>query len=339
MVKNVEPGGSLSSPTEFNSNAIVQAPTVDISVADLEFKPTEITVETSRFAETARVDLIGLWNGEGAPSKGTPIELNINGERVFTGDVEKSSNQGDGTIKVVGFDLVKRLLRTKIDKNYNSVDLERIVKDVADAADATFSSVVPEDVIVSPDYNNTAATQVLAQVSKWANALWWIDEFNVIHVGPPLPETFNIGAEFVKPDPSVGTRNIPYERVVVQGLSPASQSIQGLPGGLESIHMLAKDPIVAIAGEGEPTYTYKSKQIRTKRQAENTAQAILDEFRRQQASGKFKLVGEGAPIRPLDTVVMPEVLGGDEYLVNSVKHTFNNSDGFISDITVGGFID
>jgi hypothetical protein len=248
--------------------------------------------------------------------------------------------QGDGTIKVVAFDVIKRLLRTKINKNYTSAKISRVVRDVADKADITGLGVsLEEDIIVSPDYDNTAATQVLAQASKWGNVLWWIDRFGGLHVEPPQVDAFCIGAEFIKPEPSVGTKNIPYERVVVQGLTPASQTIESLPGGLATVHMLAKEPIVATAGQGEPVYTYKSKQIRTRRQAENTAQAILDEFRRQQASGSFKLVGEGAPIRSLDTVIMTEVLGGDEYLVNSVKHTFNNSDGFISNITVGGFID
>jgi hypothetical protein len=336
----------LSAETDYDGAHVYQNPSVDVEVGGGELKPTNVSVKTNRFAETAIANVTGLWQAPGSPEKGHSIQIDINGYRVFTGIVESPEDKGNGAVKVKGHDFVKQLIRTKFSRSFDQAPLRTIAEFLINEANNAFWDIsnleteLPGDIRVSPDFTNVPGTQTLDKIAKWGNVLWWVDERNVVHVAPADPEIHIFGPEFVKSEPSAGEKTIPYQKVVVLGESPASQSsgVSG-PGGLGAMHMLAKEPIVATAGDGEPVYRYQSKQIRTQQQAENVAQAVLDEFKRQRATGTVTIAGEGPPIRPLDVVEMPEEIGSERYLVSTVKHTFNNDDGLITDIDCGGLID
>lgn len=338
---------SLTSTTDHNGQVVYQEPTVYATTGESPdpsvWDPIKIVIETSRFKETARLDATGLWPDGQPPESGQIIRVNINSVRAYTGWIDEVKPQGDGSHQVVAFDLVKKLLRTQISHTFNDAPLETIARTTLEQipeADAPIGGIDLPNITASPEYTNTPATSVLDQVAKWGNVLWWADHFDNVHISEPDSKLFELGPGFVKPNSTAGEGGPPYERVVVRGRSAASQSsAQDRRGGHQASHMESRNPITATAGQGEPVYNYESRQIRTQQQAQNVADAILNEFRRQRASGKVTVVGEGIPIRPLDAIQVPAALGGIRYLVSSIKHTFSNDDGLISEVSVGGYID
>ena len=104
------------------------------------------------------------------------------------------------------------------------------------------------------------------------------------------------------------------------------------------------DPIVAeveVGPEGESGYSgtprvhkYVDERITTQGQANRTARVLWKELERQAKSGPIKTIGDPRP-EPLDRVVMPDSLGGQNHLVKSVYHTIT-SDGFVTEISIQG---
>lgn len=330
----------LTAPTDYSRNIIFQRPEVTVKIEGTEFLPTELKVETNRFKETGTAEIVGIWNGDEDPERRETIRIKVNDIRIFKGSIEKVSDEGDGAISIEANDIIKKLIRLKYTKTYQQIPARRIVQDVCQEVKAQNVIDLSGDTQVSPDYKDTPGTSILDQVAKWTDRAWWVDAANIVHVESIEPTVYNIGSEFILEDPTAGQKNPPYEKVIVYGDDPASRSESGdSPGGQEAHHMLSKNQIVATAGEGEPVYKYESKQIKTKKQADRVANSILKEFKRQSAIGSVTIVGEGIPIRPLDVIKLPDRIDSNKYIVSSIKHTFNNQDGLISDINVGGFVD
>lgn len=304
------------------------------------YAPLDIKIETNRYSAAGRAEVEVYLDGESYPEHGDLFFININGERVFTGKIQNPSNNGDGTWTITAFDGIKELKQKSTSRTFESAELEEIIRIVAGYAGYTPIVNIPNNITVSPDFDNTPVLSVIDQVSKWGNVLWWIDENNDLHVENPDPTIHRIDSQFIEKNPDAGESEQPYRRVIVQGESPASESKSAeSSGGFGASHMLSKNPVSAIAGAGEPTYYYQSKQIRTEEQAEIAAQAILEEFQMQRAQGMVGIVGEGAPIRPFDVISMPRVLNYERYMAASITHRFNNNDGFITDVNCGGLID
>lgn len=329
----------ITVPIDEGTNQIIQRPTVTVQVGAEEFSPVEIDISTNRFTTAARADVSAVLE-EVMPRQGQALRIDINGVRAFTGSVESSQDQGDGSVSFHAFDLVKKLFRTPINATFDSATLRTVVQEVTNAIGTSAFIDVPLDTRVSPEYNNTPATKVLNQVTKWGDVLWWVDRRNFLHVEPPNPTTHAFGPAFIETGGDAGEKEIPYSRVIVVGGQAASESTSGdSPGGEQAAHMLSKYSISASAGTGEPVFRYQSKQIRTSTQAQRVANAVLKAFMRQRAQGTVGVVGEGIPVRPLDVIEMPDKLNNERYLVNSIKHTFNNEDGLVTDVDCGGLID
>lgn len=97
-----------------------------------------------------------------------------------------------------------------------------------------------------------------------------------------------------------------------------------------------------------PVYTYRNMEIQTQAEADAVAEQIVSKLHEQQATGSVTVVGF-PEIRPLDAITMPQAsdstdtnynplqpMGGTKYSVVKVIHKINSSDGFITEITVGG---
>jgi hypothetical protein len=334
MVVTIAPDGETTATTRSGDGVIVQEPTVSVIADGTELHVTKLTLKTGRHTKAARLDVTGLWDGDGTPAKNSTITAVINGEPVFTGTVADPADNGDGSISVAAFDAVKQLSRYTVSTTFDLVSLEQIVETVASNAGVEVATVDPDyHPSIVTEYDNTSGVQVLDQVAKWGHVVWWVDAQNRLHVEPPDPTVYAISADFIATEPTAGESDQPYQRVVVTGESPASTQ------GRETAHQISKEPVRATAGFGEPVYSYESKQIRTQAQADAAAQAILEEFQRQRAHGTVTIVGEGAPLRPFDVIEMPPELDSERYLVSELTHTLSNQDGFVTDVGCGGLID
>lgn len=330
---------NLTAPTTYQGGALVQHPTVTVMSESGEIQPIDVKIETNRYKETSRADVHGLYKSVTPPQENEEVVIHINDVKVFTGNIEEVNDKGDGTFTITAFDVIRQLIRARVESSFNEVSLEYLATYVATMTDAEIDIDLP-NVTVSPDYDDTPGVIVLDQIAKWADAVWWVDPENVIHIKEADPEIHKFGPEFIEHDPSAGSKKMPYNRVMVEGASPASySSTDTSKGGREAFHMLSKAPITSSAGEGKPVYYYQSNQIRTQDQADRVASAILKEFQRQRANGNVGIIGEGPPVRPLDVIEMPEELNNEQYLVSAIKHNFTNQDGLISDVNCGGLID
>lgn len=334
--------GTTSRNTDAGDTLIVQDPTATVEINGREFSPTSIKVETNRYTQTDIAEVKGIWPDldNRKPSTGAEIEISINGFRALTGTIDKSSSESEQSFTITASNIIKRLMREKIDNAFNEVTLQYLASyvDVFTPADVVTSGL--PDITVSPDFNETPAINVVDQIATWGDVVWWVDPWNTVHIEPASPSIYKYGSEFIEVDPDAGEEDMPYNKVVVTGESPASLSeTEDYVGGYRTYHMLSKDKVSATAGASEPVFTYSSKQIRTQQQAELVANALLKEFQRQRASGTVSLIGEGMRIRPFDVIEMPDIIGGTRYLASELTHRFNNDDGFITDVTCGGIIE
>lgn len=88
-------------------------------------------------------------------------------------------------------------------------------------------------------------------------------------------------------------------------------------------------------GLQEPTFTFRSREIKTQEQADKAAKKIIDELLNQTKGGNVTMVGRSY-VKPHDKLQLPDRFGGGEYLVNKVTHNFNSSDGFVTVVECGG---
>lgn len=331
----------LSVETLYNGSVIIQKPTATVTVDGMELLPTKITANTNRWSEAGEAEVAGLWQHEDPPAKDGELQIDLNDITVFTGDVKNVTPEEGDSVTITGVDAIKKLLKTKIRVNFDDAYLgEMIDKVMGFVPDVEYEHDFPRPVKGSPNFSKRPLTEIINQITRLGDVLWWIDTENVLQIKDVDSEIHKLDPHFIEEEPTAGEEESPYQKVIVYGESPASHSASDSQlGGHGTGHIIAKRKISASAGSGEPVYRHESNQIRTKEQAQIAAEAILKEFRMQRASGNIGIIGEGAPIRPFDVIEMPEELNNEQYLVSGIKHTFSNRDGFISDVNCGGLID
>lgn len=151
------------------------------------------------------------------------------------------------------------------------------------------------------------------------------------------PKTHQL--QWVKPeDTDPRAQEYPFDIVRVAG-PPATK----IEGGLQYTHR----PIIAeidIGPNGESgasegatprLHLFQSERIGSQGQANRLCRLLWKELERQSFTGVYSVVGF-PDVEPLDRVVVPDWAGGGNYLVNSVLHTIDESEGFVSSISVGG---
>ncbi|SEO71794.1 hypothetical protein SAMN05216388_101793 [Halorientalis persicus] len=227
----------------------------------------------------------------------------------------------------------------------DSIDNLQQAKEDLQAA-ASDSQTTSQQSTTSASVNGEDAIALLTRAATNANAIWFVDTGGTLQwitypgqSAAQIPPSTTLHELQYVLDASAGKRAPPYQRVVVTGSSPSSQSTDGdKPGGQGASHMLTREPVRAVAGSGEPTYHYADRDIRTDQQAQQAATKILGEFQSQQAGGWIDIVGDPT-IRPLDIVQLPDHLGGERYLVSGVTHELAPDIGYETRIECGGLID
>lgn len=214
------------------------------------------------------------------------------------------------------------------------------------------------DVLTSKEYTRVKAAEVLDRLSEMANAAWWIDVNNRLQFGPT--DTAGHKLSWVT-ETSAGKQTPPYKSVKVIGDNIVSQT------GWERSQMLSEstglsqgqlqrfgveDEEIGTGGLVPPTFVYKSEAIKTRKEAQNVRDRVLDELQQQQAGGHVTVVGRPM-IDILDVIEMPDsfartsnspleestTLEPAQYKVQAVEHRINGSDGFITKIECGGLAD
>jgi hypothetical protein len=190
-----------------------------------------------------------------------------------------------------------------------------------------------------------SARKALNKIEESTRSTWWFDREGVLHIGAPEPgnpiETWNI--RFIK-ETSAGLSTPAWQSVRVIGSGVASNEGWN-KSNLNSTELLIKDKTIeyetGIPTEDlpEPVFTYRNLEIQTEAEANDVADKLIDKIREQEAEGKVTVVGF-PEIRPLDAIEMPneqpQPMGGNRYSVVKVVHKINGSDGFVTDIHVGG---
>lgn len=332
-----------------------------VSVGPWNYHVTEISNKTNKYNEidTATLTVLPMRN-ELEPEEQEEVEVEINGERIFTGFVGDVKDNRDGTYEITAFNQIHKLKVNNINvnvSNYMSVskllenhvfpkaNIDNYEINLIDTASILYGvkNIPPFDNRVTMDRNNTPAAQIVDDLAKLANAVWWVNSENKLIFGSPHTQVQQL--EYIT-DTSKGKTTPPYRSVKVVGDNVVSR------GGWQDRNMVSKEPTVAarsidIEGDGKdyavrqellpPTFVYKSKDIKTQKQAETIAERVAEKLIQQTKSGWVECVGR-PDLEVYDVIEMPEMFGGERYLVSGVEHTITNNDGYITRINVGGLI-
>lgn len=338
----------------------------DEELLDLPLSSVEARSAGETVTEEGRI----INETEGIPVPETSLLVSINGTRIGSGTVDDIAPDGEGLVTVTAFDGVRKLLQNSMTVSFQeeaATDVFRAVFEYAgipssedDPGSITGRPVyridVDDNIDITREFTSTPCAEIMNVIARDANWYWYADEQNVINVRAGLPsERFDL--EYVT-ESSAGKQTPPWQTVVVTGgrdeyarfvasdadSAPAPEEDGGDDSDTSndntgrSPHMLGRDPVRGVAGEGTPVFEHHDQSITTQANAQNVAEGILEEFLRQQATGTVTVVGD-PEIQPLDAIRMPPDLGGAEYVAGNVSHRVNTSEGYLTEIGCEGLID
>ena len=194
------------------------------------------------------------------------------------------------------------------------------------------------DIDIQVDDESITVDDALTKLETSAEAAWWFNREGEFYIGAPVQgEPVDEYELIFITETSAGASTPAYQSVEVIGSGVVSER------GWAQTNLQPEDPITIessrTSGEREPVFTYRNMSIQTDAEAEQTANAILNDLQDQQKDGKVTVVGM-PEVRPRDLIRMPssekQPMGGTEYGVTKVVHKLNSSDGFITNIHVGG---
>ena len=295
---------------------------------------TEFTYESSRYNQAALIPLKAI--SDRFPEQGEYVTVRINGRPVASGRVDTSAPADTGEITIDAYDTIRALKQATVTTSVEDQDLKQFITYVCATAGISPAAIhLRNNRKMTLTYGGRSAAKVLDDLAHRGRGVWFAD---MASAGgqPTFTDSINVPRRNIKhilPDTDPGLQTAPYDGVRVVGGPKAGDGSAG--GGI------SKNPVTATAGQtkqGKRVYRHEDKSIRTQKSANRTAHSLLDEFQRQQGTGKIKLVGDER-LQPLNTVIMPDELGGQEFLVSTVKHELSVSNGYTTTLTVGGLID
>jgi len=269
---------------------------------------------------------------------GDELRINLSGDTVFTGTVGKINNGVGDRARLTGFDALHKLKRTTISETFVAETAESALQTVVDEADVDLDFrpssepiTAPFEGVINTTFKSVSADAAIENLTKLAGRVWYINRDNALVVTDAslVGESKQLDRLI---EASAGKRTPPYQSVRVIGNTPTSRR------GQEARHLVSSGPVTAQAGRGKPVYEYENDDIATLRQARNIADSLLQRLQKQQRGGFVTVLGRG-DIRPFDRVIMPPRRGGEEYIVEEVKHTVNDKSGFLTQLQLGGLIE
>lgn len=350
--------------------------TIEVEQSGMEnitVSPTKIVYESDRYNAASSLQVEGIAHAGDELVSGFPeseslevgLLCEINETLIGAGTLSESIVNEDGIWEGSSFGAARKLQQNTITRPKGGTFVD-VIRDIFRAADIPRGlndpniDGIPQYVIhIDPDVEESLGTEnrplelvhyhgdpgfqqekcvdALDKILRDINWQWWVSAGNVVHVAPNLPSEEH-DLQYVL-DTSAGKQTPPFQQVEVIGdNTPGADDPAAAPGGASNEYLICKDsPIRATAGDGKPIYTYSDETITTESQARAAAESIMEELLRQQQGGTITIVGN-ENIRPLDVVTLPDLLGGESYLVSSVTHDVSNDNGFTTEIGCGGLI-
>jgi hypothetical protein len=330
---------------------------VELDMKYTGWEVIELEAITSRYNET---DLIKATvidpNFEKVPQSGSYATLDINGRRVFTGEVrevsesEKNTTEKSGKFEVKLMNDLHKAKNTKISIDVEEpTPLSEVVQQVCVEAglfceiDLTWRpsdvSQTASDWLIAPKFNEKNAAEVLDKLALWANADWFFNNFNILEFGLPDAEVKIV--EYVKSESNFGPIQPPYRgvKVIVSGAvsESSNQKAHRIPGyELEPIKralIFSEEEGWKIKGQqtNEPVFVFKDEQVQKYKTAEAIGEKLARDLLRQVKGGKIVIVGDET-IDERDVIQLPDFLGSRRYFIGEIKHKINDSDGFITEL-------
>jgi hypothetical protein len=271
---------------------------------------------------------------------GATLTIRINDTLVFTGTVEKSEPGIGNRRRVTAFDTVHQLKQTFLNVTFDNAEPARAIAEVAGKTDVDVAFEPPPERPgrITQSFNDSRADVVIDELTKKTDAVTRVSPDGTLLVARPnqLQRETHLLSRII--DATAGSRRPQYESVQVVGNTSISDSENDVGGELrQQRHLISAQPIIAEAGDGQPTFLFKDNSIQTQRQANNVAGQLLRRLQKQQQGGQTTIVGR-PDIRPLDRVTIPESQGGGTFLVSNIEHTISATDGFQSRLSLGGTI-
>ena len=279
---------------------------------------------TDRYNTSAKLSVPVL--ADSAPVEGQDVQLIIQDETVFTGQINSSESGLGDRIYLTAYDAADELKGATLTQSFDRATITAIAKAALEEAGIDSYEVNLPSERSSPDFDNERCDRVLQRCATWGDAIWYVTPDNMVVLTQSVSSEGH-DLEYLT-DTSDGLASPAYESVTVIGSAPTSRR------GQQSMHMLSSKRIIASAGDGLPKYRYEDAGIRTQKMAENAAQSILKELQRQKEGGTITVLGDPT-IRPWDTVTLPPAQGGTTYLVSGAEHSLTSRKGFKTKITVG----
>jgi hypothetical protein len=268
----------------------------------------------------------------GDVSVGASAELRVQDETVHAGTVQKSEPGTGDRQRVTSFDVSHQLKQTILSINFDTISADIAFQRVADAVDVDLDIrflVTPFESITTT-FKEKQADQIIAKLTKLTDTISFVNSENELVIADP--ENAGAGFELTQViDVSAGVRRPQYQSVQVIGNTATAER------GLDARHLISSQPILAEAGEGQPSFIFEDDSIASQQQAVNVAESLLRKLKKQQRGGFVSVVGR-PEIRPFDSVTLPPAQGGQTFLVARVEHTISDTDGFRTRLSLGGSI-
>ena len=269
--------------------------------------------------------ILGTMVGAGRLEEAGPdasVKQDEKGGIIPSSGMNDQSKTGDIGITLVAFDELRYLGQNTHTNSYDGAPVSEIVSDVFSSAGVSGDVRLQYDPELTVDYKNQKCRYLLAKLADRVRGVYRVNPRSsgnrIIFTDAPEVERHRIGGIL---GISEGLQKPPYDGVRVIGGPESGGEGDGPPP-----EAMSQDPVTAEAGDtsdDDRVYTHRDSTITSEPGARRLADALLDEFVRQQRKGEIKLVGN-APIQPFDTVTTPPSLGGREYAVSTVEHTLSS---------------
>lgn len=331
---------------------------VEIGLEYSGWEATDIEATTSRYNETdlVKATIVDPEFSE-TPTIGEPASLDINGRRVFTGnvydvsEVEKKARSSTGKFKVKLMNDLHKLKNTELSLSVQEpTPLSSVVYQVYSEAGVsggtdltwrpTDTSQTASDWKIGPDFSDKTAAEALDKLAEWANADWFVNNYNVIEFGLPDAEVKSV--KHIKSESDFGPIEPPYRGVRVVANGAISLLSTGNAHRLIGFSSVSPQRALEFKEEkgiwkvkngytNEPTYVHNDEQIQKYKTAEAVAEKFARELLRQVDGGKIVIVGNES-IDERDVIELPDFLQNRKYFVGEIKHKINDSDGFVTEL-------
>jgi hypothetical protein len=263
---------------------------------------------------------------------GASVEFQIQGEITFSGTVQKSEPGTGDRRRITAFDLSHQLKQTFLSVNFDNLSADIAFQRVADALDidVNIRFLVRPFNGITTTFKEKRADQIISKLTKLTDTVSFVNSKNELAVADP--EDVGDAVELSNlVDVSAGLRRPQYQSVQVIGNTSTAER------GLDARHLISSQPILAEAGDGQPSFVFEDDSIATQQQAVNTAESLLRKLKKQQKGGTVTLVGR-PDIRPFDRVILPPAQGGETFIVSSLKQTISQNNGYRTRLSLGGSI-